>query len=447
MSEVQQSFINPAALQTIAQDILKEAARCGAQQAEVEMAVNKGFSVSAHDGDVETVEYNQDKVIEITVYFGQRTGSASLSDLRPDAIRAAVEAACHIAKFTDVDPAAGLAEKAEMASSLPVLDLAHTWDVSVEKAIQLACECEREALKHDKRIMSAEESTVATIDVYNLYANSHGFMGGFPYTRHEISCVLVAKQGDDMQRDYSYTQATDPKQLLTVAEVARQAAERTVRRLGARRIKTTKAPVIFAAEEARGLIGHFMAAISGGSIYRRSSFLLDQLGKKVFPDFMHIQEQPHLLKALGSAPFDDDGVLTRANTFVDQGMLQTYALGSYSARKLGMKTTANAGGVHNLTVRPGQKDLSALLKTMGTGLLVTELMGQGVSIVTGDYSRGVGGYWVENGQIQFPVHEITIAGKLQEMYSRIVEVGNDVDVRGNVRTGSILIEEMMIAGE
>lgn len=448
MNEVQQqAFINPTELQSIAQDILKEAARCGAQQAEVSMAANKGFTVTAHDGDVETVEYNQDKVIEITVYFGQRTGSASLSDLRPEAIRAAVEAACHIAKFTDSDPAAGLADKSEMALSLPSLDLAHHWDVSVEKAIQLACECEREALAHDKRIMSAEEATVATIDVYNLYANSHGFMGGFPYTRHEISCVLVAKDRHDMQRDYSYTQATDPRQLESVAQVAKQAAERTLRRLGARRVKTMKAPVIFAAEEARGLIGHFMAAISGGSIYRKSSFLVDHLGKKVFPDWMHIQEQPHLLKALGSAPFDDDGVLTRNNIFVEDGVLRTYALGSYSARKLGMQTTANAGGVHNLVVRPGNKDLASLLETMGTGLLVTELMGQGVSIVTGDYSRGVGGFWVENGQIQFPVHEITIAGKLQEMYQRIIEIGNDVDVRGNVRTGSILIEEMMIAGE
>ncbi len=294
--------------------------------------------------------------------------------------------------------------------------------------------------------MSAEEATVATGEVVYVYANSNGFIGHYPLTRHEISCVLVGKDGDEMQRDYSYTVASDPALLESVSHVAKEAAERTVRRLGARRLPTMKAPVIYVAEEARGLLGHFAAAISGGSIYRKSSFLVDHLDKKIFPDFMHMQEQPHIPHGLGSSPFDDDGVATRANVFIENGILRTYTLGVYSARKLGMKTTGNSGGMHNLVVKTGDKNLSALIKTMGRGLLITEMMGNGVNLVTGDYSRGVGGFWVENGEIQFPVSEVTVAGKLQDMYARIKEVGNDVDMRGNIRTGSILIDEMMIAG-
>lgn len=446
MKEVKQSVFNSSQLQSLSKDILKEAARLGAHQAEVSIAANKGFSVSAREGDVETVEYNQDKAVAITVFFGKRSGSASLSDIRPDAIRAAIEAACRIAKFTDEDPAAGLADKEELAFHCPSLDLAFPWLISVEKAIELAIQCEREAIACDKRIMSAEQATVSTIEVLNMYANSHGFVGFFPYTRHDVSCVLVAKQGDEMQRDFSYTVATDPAHLESISYVAKQAAERTVRRLGAKRLRTMKTPVIFVAEEARGLLGHFAAAISGGSLYRKSSFLLDHLDKKIFPAFVHIQEQPHLPRALGSAPFDDDGVATRPNIFIEEGVLRNYSLGVYSARKLGLKTTGNAGGMHNLTIRPGEKDLTALLKTMGTGLLITELMGQGVNIITGDYSRGASGYWVEGGEIQYPVHEITVAGKLQDLYARVVEVGNDVDVRGNIRTGSMLIEEMVVAG-
>jgi PmbA protein len=395
---------------------------------------------------VETVEYNQDKVIEITVFFGKRSGTASISDIRPEAFKAAVEAACHIAKFTDEDPAAGLADKSELAFHYPQLELAFPWDVTVEQAIRMACECEHEALAQDKRIMSAEGATVATVEAVNVYANSNGFMGHYPLTRHEISCVLIGKQGEEMQRDFSYTVASDPSLLQSISHVAKEAAQRTVRRLGARQIGTTRAPVIFAAEEARGLLGHFAAAISGGSIYRKSSFLVDHLDKKVFPDFFHMQENPHLARGLGSSPFDDDGVATRANVFVEDGILRNYSLGIYSARKLGMKTTGNSGGMHNLTVKTGSKNLSELIKSMGRGLLVTEMMGNGVNLITGDYSRGVGGFWIENGEIQFPVHEVTVAGKLQDMYAGIKEIGNDVDVRGNIRTGSILIEEMMIAG-
>ncbi|MBX3709209.1 MAG: metalloprotease PmbA [Gammaproteobacteria bacterium] len=446
MNEIKKSLIDTSQLQTLASTILQEAKRAGASQAEVSISTNKGFSVSAREGDVETVEYTLDKVIEINVYFGKRTGSASISDVRPEAVRAAVEAACHIAKFTDEDPAAGLAEEDELAFHYPKLDLACPWSISVEQAIELACQCEREALAHDKRIMSAEAVTLATSDACYLHANSNGFLGYYPYTRHEISCVLIGKQGDEMQRDYSYTISSDPAQLESISHLANQAAGKTVRRLGAKRLRTVKAPVIFLAEEARGLLGHFVSAISGGSLYRKSSFLLDHLGKRVFPEYVQIKEQPHLPRALGSAPFDDDGVATRENSFIEDGVLSNYCLGVYSARKLGMKTTGNAGGVHNLIITPGRHNLTALLKIMDKGLLITEMMGNGVNLVTGDYSRGVGGFWVENGEIQFPVQEITVAGRLQDIYANIREIGNDVDVRGNIRTGSILIEEMMIAG-
>ena len=439
--------LNSDQLQQISQDILKEANRLGASEAEVSIGANKGFSVTARHADVETIEYNKDKAIEITVFFGKRTGSASLSDIRKEAIHAAVEAACHIAKFTDEDPASGLAKKEELACHYPALSLAYPWPISVDKAIELVCQCEKEALSYDKRIMSAEDVRLATVDVLHVYANSHGFLGAYPYTRHEMSCVLIAKEGEEMQRDYHYTVSSDPSELESVTSVAHLAAEKAVHRLGAKRLHTTKIPVIFAAEEARGLLSHFVSAIQGGNLYRKSSFLLDHLEKKVFPSFVHLSEQPHLPKALGSAPFDADGVATRANVFVEAGLLKNYSLGIYSARKLGMKTTGNAGGVHNLAIQPGNKNLAQLLKTMDKGLLITELMGHGVNLVTGDYSRGASGYWVERGEIQYPVHEVTVAGKLQDMYAHFVEVGNDVDVRGNIHTGSILIQEMVVAGE
>lgn len=447
MDTQQKSVLNTDELQTIAAVILKEAAKRGADQAEVAIASNKGFSVTAREGDVETIEYHQDKNIDVVVYFGKRLGAASLSDIRHEAICAAVDAACHIAKFTGEDPASGLPEKSELAFNYPQMQLAYPWDISVDEASKLVCECEREAVGYDKRIISAESADIATMHAHDVYANSLGFVGAYSYTRHEISCALVAKEGDDMQRDYSYTVSVDPSKLQSASFVAKDAAERTLKRLGARRLRTMKAPVIFAAEEARGLLGHFNSAMQGGSIYRKSSFLVDQLNKKIFPDFVHIAEQPHLPFGLGSVAFDDDGVLTRPNVFVENGILQSYALGVYSARKLGMKTTGNGGGTHNLTIRTGNNNLPALLKKMGTGLLVTDVMGQGVNLMTGDYSRGASGFWVENGEIQYPVHEITIAGRLQDMFANIVEVGNDVDHRGGILTGSIMIEEMMIAGE
>lgn len=447
INPLEQTMLSENKLQTICLTILDLAKKQGATSAEVYVTANKGFSVSAHGGEVETVEYNQDKAIEITVYFGKRSGSASISDIRIEAMRAAVEAACHIAKFTDEDPASGLADENELAFHYPKLQLAFPWQITVEDAIQLAIACEREALAQDRRIMRAEEVNVGTIYVGSAYATSNGFLGYYPHTRHEISCVLVAKKGDEMQRDYSYTVAMDPARLASTSTIAKEAAERTVNRLGAKRIPTKKTPVIFAAEEARGLLGHFIGAIAGGAIYRQSSYLVDHIGKQVFSPHIKLQEHPHLEHGLGSAPFDDDGVATRENTFVEDGVLKHYALGVYSARQLGLHTTGNGGGIHNLSINTGDKSLSALMQAMDTGLLITELMGQGVNILTGDYSRGAGGYWIENGKVQYPVQEITIAGKLPEMYQHIVEVGNDVDKRGNIHTGSILIEEMMVAGD
>lgn len=447
MSESVQMDFNPELVKKLVADILQEATSQGATSAEVDVGFNKGFTVTARKGDVESVEYNQDKSVGITVYFGHRTGSASLSDVRPEAIRSAVKAACNIAKFTDEDKYSGLAEKELLAFNYPELDPAYSWDITVEQAIELARECEAKALAKDKRIVQSEGVTVATMTGWHAYGNTLGFIGMFPGSRHEISCVLIAKQGDDMQRDYFYTTAVDPDLLDPISKVAEEAASRTVRRLGGRRLTTRRVPVIFAAEEARGLLGSFIAAISGANLYRKSSFLLDHLGKPVFPAHIRIDERPHLLRAMGSAPFDDDGVATRPNVFVEGGVLNSYVMGIYSARKLGMKSTGNAGGVHNLFITTGKKDLPALLKSMGTGLLVTELMGQGVNIVTGNYSRGASGYWVENGEIQYPVEEITIAGNLRDMYANLVEVGCDIDKRGNIQTGSILLESMTVAGE
>lgn len=439
-------FFNTTSLALLMTAVLQEAERQGATSAEVDVAVNKGFSVSVRLGEVETVEYNQDKAVQVTVYFGKRSGSASLSDVRPEAIRSAVQAACNIARFTDEDEFAGLADKSLLAVNYPPLDLYYPWQISVPEAIEMALQCESIALKKDKRIVNSEGASLGTVEVWHGYANSNGFMGISPVTRHEMSAALIAKQGEEMQRDYSYTVACESSLLDNIEMVADKAVERTVRRLGARQLATCRVPVIFAAEEARSLLGHFLSAISGGNLYRKSSFLLDHLGKNIFPKHVKIDERPFLAKKLGSASFDDDGVATRNNVFIEEGILKSYCLGVYSARKLGMQTTGNAGGVHNLFINTSQKDLPALLKTMGKGLLITEMMGNGVNIVTGDYSRGVSGLWVENGEIQYPVEEITVAGRLQDMYANLVEVGSDVDARGNIQTGSILLEEMMVAG-
>ncbi|MBV8802101.1 MAG: metalloprotease PmbA [Gammaproteobacteria bacterium] len=438
--------LNLDTLHTLATDVLNEVAQQGGTNAEVDVAVNKGFTVTVRKGEPESIEYHQDKIMNITVYIGKRMGASSLSDLRPEAIRSAVQAACNIARYTDEDPYSGLPEKNQLAFNYPKLHLAYPWSISVEQAIEIARECEALALAEDKRITNSEGVTITTSDALNIQANSHGFLGSYPLTRHEISCLLIATQGEEMQRDYSYSIASDPQLLTSIKDIAKEAAHRSVRRLGARKLTTRHVPVIFAAEEARGFLGHFVAAISGGNLYRKMSFLLDKLGQQIFPSFITLDEKPHLPKGLGSAPFDDDGIATQSKAFVQDGILQSYCLGVYSARKLGMQSTGNAGGVHNLFVSTGNKKLAELLKTMDTGLLVTELMGQGVNLITGDYSRGASGFWVEKGIIQYPVEEITIAGNLKDMYSQILEIGSDVDVRGNIRTGSILVENMIVAG-
>lgn len=436
-----------AELKTLAAEILNEALKQGANAAEVDIGANKGFTVSVRKGDVESVEYHQDKVIEITVYFGKRTGSSSLSDFRPEAIRLAIQAACNIARFTDEDPCAGLAEKNLLAFNYPAIDLAYPWNITVEEAIEKTKQCEAIALSYDKRITNSDGASLSTMEAWNVYGNTEGFIGIFPLTRHELSCMLIASEGEDMQRDYSYTIACDPHALTSIEEIAKDAAQRTVSRLNPECLSTRRVPVIFAAEEARSLLGHFMSAINGSHLYRKASFLLDHLGKPIFPSHITIDEHPHLAKGLGSTPFDDDGVATRPNVFIKEGILQSYSLGVYAARKLGMQTTGNADGAHNLKITAGKKDLPALLKSMDTGLLVTELMGQGINLVNGDYSRGASGFWVEKGEIQYPVEEITIAGNLREMYQNLVEVGADTDVRGNIQTGSILLEEMTVAGD
>jgi PmbA protein len=441
-----QAGFTEADLKKLAADILEQTQKQGATSAEVDIGANKGFSVTVRQGEVETVAYHQDKTVDITVYFGQRAGSASLSDIRPEAIQSAVQAACHIARFTDEDEYGGLAEKNLLAFDYPILELAYPWELTVEQAIEMAKASEAAGLNYNKKITQSEGVNICTTEAWEVYANTEGFTGIFPVTRHEVSCSFIAGKGDGMQRDGYYTTACDAALLESTEAVALEGAHRTIKRLNARCLTTRRSPIILSAEIARGLIGHFMAAISGGQLYRKASFLLDHLGKMIFPAHVTIQEHPHLNKALGSAPFDDDGVATRQNFFIKQGVLENYSLGVYSARKLGLQTTGNAGGAHNILVSSGNKNLSDLLKTMNTGLLVTELMGQGVNLITGDYSRGAAGFWVEKGELQYPVEEITIAGNLRDMYAGLIEVGMDIDKRGNVQTGSILLDNMMIAG-
>ena len=438
---------NNSQLQDVITGILREARAQGASAAEAAVSLETGLSVSVRMGEVETLEHQRDKGLGVTLYFGQRKGSASTSDFSPQAVQETVRAASNIARFTAEDNCAGLADIALMASAIPDLDLCHPWALDAEHAIQLAQECEAEARAVDARITNSEGASVTSHEGLYVYANSHGFSGSYPSTRHSISCAVIGQDGASMQRDYWYSVARARHEMEDGAHVGRRAAERTLRRLNGRRLTTRQTPVIFEAHAATSLLSHFVSAIRGGNLYRKSSFLLDHLGKRVFPDHVHIHEQPHLKRGLGSAPFDNEGVATRARDLVLGGILQGYVLDSYSARKLGLQTTGNSGGVHNLFIDSGQHDLEGLLRTMNTGLLVTELLGSGVNTVTGDYSRGAAGFWVENGALQFPVEEITIAGNLRDMYQHLVEVGNDIDPRGNIRTGSLLIENMTVAGE
>jgi PmbA protein len=440
--------LDQADLQSIIERALEEARARGASQAEAAVSQDTGLSVSVRLGEVETLEHQRDRSMGITVYFGQRKGSASTADFSLDAVRATVAKACSIARFTAEDASSGLADAALMARAPSNLDLSHPWNITADRAIEIAKSCEASALAFDPRINNSEGASLGTHQGLHVYGNTHGFVGGYPTTSHSLSCVVLAGTGEDMQRDYWYSSSRDWHELEQAEAIGRESARRTIARLGPRRLSTRRAPVLFVPEIARGLIGHFTAAIRGSSQYRQSSFLLNSVGQQVFPSGFSIAERPHIPKAVGSAPFDDEGVATRDRELVADGVLTGYILSSYSARKLGLETTGNAGGPHNLLVKPNLAGgMGALLQRLGTGLLVTELMGQGVNMVTGDYSRGAAGFWVENGSLQYPVAEITIAGNLRDMLKGIAAVGDDVDARGATRVGSILLPEMTIAGD
>jgi len=434
-------------LRQITQDLLQQAAHLGASAAEAEVSEGFGQNVTVRHGEVETIEYSRDKGLEVTVYLGHQRGHASTSDFSPRAIRDTVQAALSIAKFTASDEYAGLADAALLAKDIPDLDLYHPWSLSVEDAVELAKTCEAAALEVDPRINNSEGGSVSTQESQFVYGNSLGFLGSYPGSRHDISCAVIAESEHGMQRDYWYSTARAAADLDSAQSVGIKAGQRTLRRLDARKIPTTQCPVLFEATLASGLIGHFVSAVSGGSLYRKSSFLLDSLDSQVFSPLVQLRERPHIKKGLASSPFDNEGVATHDRDVVKDGVLQGYFLSSYSARKLGMQSTGNAGGCHNLILQSGEHDLAGLLKLMGRGLLVTELLGHGINPVTGDYSRGAAGFWVEHGEIQFPVEEITIAGNLKDMFKNLAAVGNDVLVRGSKQCGSILIESMTVAGE
>jgi len=427
--------------------VLDEAKLQGATQAEADIGTGAGLSVTVRMGEVEKIEHERDKGLSVTVYINKCKGSASSSDFSEQALNESITAACNIARNASQDQCAGLADAELMAQEIPDLDLHHPWPITPEQAIEIAIECENHARKYDRRIYNSDGTTVNTYSGTHIYGNTHGFTNGWCWSSHTIDCTMIAEQSNSMQRDSWYSKARDYNDLQDIKDIGDESARRTVQRLGAKKLSTRRVPVIFEAPVASGLFSAFVTAISGGSLYRRASFLLDKLGEPIFAEHIHIHEQPHLKKALGSEPFDNDGVATRARDLVKEGILQSYVLSNYSARKLGMQTTGNAGGVHNLIIEPGEQDLNGLIKTMDTGLLITDMIGFGVNQVTGDYSRGVAGFWVENGDIQFPVEEITVAGNLLEMYKQIIATGKDVDYRGNILTGSILIENMMVGGE
>jgi PmbA protein len=432
----------------IARRALEFAKKRGASDAEVEVSAAIGQSVTVRHGEIETVEYNRDKGLGITVYFGQRRGNASTSDLSVEAVERTVDAACAIARHTAEDDAAGLPDAGQLfKGEAPDLELFHPWGLTVEEAIEIARRTEGAALAVDKRITNSEGGTVSAYDTDFILANTRGFLSGYPSSKASISVGVVAEDAGGMQRDYWFATHRDPQRLDSPELIGRIAGERAVRRLGGRRLPTTEAPVLFDANIAGSLIGHFVSAASGSSLYRRSSFLLDRLGTPVFSPAVQIVEDPHLPGEIASSYYDGEGVTTRSRGIVAAGVLEGWFLSTYSARKLGLETTGNAGGNHNLILKPGALDLEGLVKRMGRGLLVTDLMGQGVNTVTGDYSRGAAGFWVEGGEIRFPVEEITIAGNLLDMFKGIEEVGRDVLVRGSKQNGSILVERMTIAGD
>jgi len=436
-----------AALQAIAAEVLKHAAAQGATSAEVDLSEGFGQAVTVRHGEVETIEYNRDKGVGVTVYVGQQRGHASTSDLSPQALQDTVRAALTIARYTAADDCAGLADADLLARDVPDLDLHYPWDVTVERAIEIARDCEGAALGVDSRITNSEGASVHTQESQFVYANSLGFNAGFPGSRHSISCSVIAGKGDDMQRDDWYTVSRVPGALDDARAVGEKAGRRCVARLGSRKIATTQVPVLFEAPIAASLLGHFAGAASGGSLYRKSSFLLDMLGEPVFSPQVMIRDVAHVPRGLASSPFDDEGVATHDRNVVMAGVLEGYFLSSYSARKLKMRSTGNAGGSHNLVLESTGEDFEALLRKLGTGLLVTDLLGHGINMVTGDYSRGAAGFWVEDGAIAYPVQEITVAGNLKDIFKDIVAVGTDVIARGARQCGSILIGRMTVAGE
>ena len=441
----------PETLRELAQVALDRAKKAGASGCDCDVSEAYGLSVTVRRGEADVVEHNRDRGVGVSVYFGDRPrarrGHASTSDFSRAALEQTVDAACAIARHTAEDDAAGLAEPELLARDLPDLDLFHPWPISTEDAIELARGCEKAGLAVSKKITNSEGATVAAQQSQFLFANSYGFMGGYSGSRHYLSVSLIAEERGLMQRDDWFSTSRVPSGLADPAALGRYAAQRALARLGSRKISTCQAPVLFEAPVAAGLIGHFISAVTGGNLYRKTSFLLDSLGKQVFSPLVDIEERPHERQGSASTPFDEEGVATRERKVVRAGVLEGYFLGSYSARKLGMQSTGNAGGHHNLLLRPAGPDFRGMLKKMGRGLLVTELMGQGVNAVTGDYSRGAAGYWVEGGEICFPVEEITIAGNLKDIFKGIVAVGSDVLVRSGRSTGSILVENMTIAGE
>jgi PmbA protein len=432
-------------LRQLAEDALRHARAKGAAAAEAEVSESSGLSVTVRCGEVDTIEYNHDKGLSVGVYLGQRWGCASTSDFSARAVQETVEAALAIARFTAEDPCAGLPEKEELAlEALPDLDLHHPWDLSTEAAIALARRCEEAAFAADARVENSEGSSLSSQQGQFILANSQGFMGGYPSSRHDLSCSVIAGKGERMQRDYWYATHRKPEALETPEAVGEQAARRAVARLGAKKIAAGSFPVLFEAPLASGLLGHFVHAASGSTLYHKASFLLDQLGRQIFPAFFALSERPHLPAALSSANFDSEGVRTREREVVQNGVLQGYFLNVYSARKLNLRTTANAGGSHNLFLRHSAGNLESLLRQMGRGLLVTELLGHGVNYVTGDYSRGAAGFWVENGEIVHPVEEITLAGNLRDMFRNLCAVGNDIHTHSSRQTGSWLIASMTV---